>query len=85
MGARVEHPNDEIEAAVVVRDHRKDSGFLLPQAPEIHLIGLRHFREGFQVELFQPGDKGDLDGFQGLTAAGVVVAVVFQGDVFRVP
>ena len=45
---------------------------------------MRDTRKRGQIELFQTGHKGDLNGFQRLTAAGVVGAVVFQRDMLRV-
>ena len=80
----VEHSDDEVVRAVAVRDHRKDGGFPLPNFSQLHFIRLGDARQRSQVELFQMGDQGDLNGFQGLAAAGVVAFVVSHGDMLRV-
>ena len=80
----VEHSDDEIVGAVAVRDHRKDGGFPLPDFPQLHFICLANACQRGQVELFQVGDQGDLDGFQSFAAAGVVALVVPHGNMLRV-
>ena len=72
----VEHTHDEIEGAVVVRDHGINGRFLLAQAPQLHLIVLRDTGQRIQVELLQPGDQGDLDGFQGFDFVSLLRATL---------
>ena len=81
----VEHSDQEIKGAVVVGDDREDRGFALPHQRQLQLVVLGDGCQGFQVELLQAGDQRDLDGLQGLAAAGVVALVILQRDVLRVP
>ena len=80
----VEHSDDEVVGAVTVGDHRKDGGFPFSNFSQLHFIRLGDSRQRSQVELFQMGDQGDLNGFQRLAAAGVVALVVPHGDMLRV-
>ena len=80
----VEHSDDEVVGAVAVWDHRKDGGFPLPNFSQLHFVCLGDSRQRSQVELLQMGDQGDLNGFQGLAAAGVIAFVVSHGDMLRI-
>lgn len=55
----VEHPHDEIEAAVVVGDHGKEGRLFLPDGGQLHFIHRGDARDGGQVELFQPDAQAD--------------------------
>lgn len=80
----VEHSDDKVVGAVAIRDHRKDGGFPFTNFPQLHFICLGDSRKRCQVELFQMGDQGDLNGFQRLAAAGVVALVVPHGDMLGI-
>lgn len=80
----VEHADDEIEGAVIVGDDGEDGGLALAHLGQLQLVVLGDGGQGLQVELGQPGDQGDLDGFQGFAAAGMVVLVILQSDVLGV-
>ena len=80
----VEHSDDEVVGAVTVGDYRKDGGFPFSNFSQLHFVRLGDSRQRGQVELLQMGDQGDLNGFQGLAAAGVVALVIPHGDMFRV-
>ena len=81
----IKHPHEEAEGAVIVRNYGEDRRFLFANAPECQLIVLRDAGKTLQIELFQTGDQGNLDGLQGLAAAGVVASVILQGDMLRIP
>ena len=81
----VEHSDQEIKGAVVVGDDREDRGFAFPHQRQLQFVVLGDGCQGFQVELLQTGDQRDLDGFQGLAAAGMIALVILQRDVLRVP
>ena len=70
---------------MIIRDDRENDGLFLANAPQVELIRLGDACQGFQIELLQSCHQGDLNGFQSLAAAGSVVAVILQCDVFRVP
>ena len=80
----IEHPHNKVKTGVIVGDHGKNGRLFLTQTPQFHLVCLRHAGQRFQIELLQPRHQCDLDGFQGLAAAGAVITVVFQGNVLRV-
>lgn len=81
----IKHPHEEAEGAVIVRDYGKDRRFLLADAPQLQFIVLCDAGKTLQIELFQAGDQGNLDGFQGFAAAGVIAPVILQGDMLRIP
>ncbi len=80
----VEHSHEKVKGAVIVRDHGENRRFLLSQTPQLQFIVLGNAGQTVQIELLQAGDQRDLDGLQRLAAAGVIVPVVFQGDVLRI-
>ena len=68
----IKHTHDEIEGTVVIGNHGEYRCFLFADLPQIHFIALGNAGQRIQIELFQTGDKGNLDGFQRLSAAGVI-------------
>lgn len=72
----VEHTHDEIEGTVVIGNYGEYRRFLFADLPQIHFIALGNAGQRIQIELFQTGDKGNLDGFQRLSAAGVICPVI---------
>ena len=81
----IKHTHDEIEGAIVIGNHGEYRRFLFADLPQIHFIALGNAGQRIQIELFQTGDKGNLDGFQRLSAAGVIRPVILEGDMLRVP
>ena len=81
----IKHSHEEAEGAVIVRDYGKDCRFLLADTPQLQFIVLCDAGKTLQIELFQTGDQGNLDGFQGFAAAGVIAPVILQGDMLRIP
>ena len=81
----IKHPHEEAEGAVIVRDYGKDRRFLLADTPQLQFIVLCDAGETLQIKLLQPGDQGNLNGFQGFAAAGVIAPVILQGDMLRIP
>ena len=81
----IKHTHDEIEGAVIIGNYSKYRRFLFADLPQIHFIALGDTCQRIQIELFQTGDKGDLDGFQRLSAAGVICPVILEGDMLRIP
>ena len=80
----IKHSHEEAEGAVIVRDYGKDRRFLLADTPQLQFIVLCDAGKTLQIELFQAGDQGNLDGFQGFAAAGVIVPVILQSNVLRI-
>ena len=82
---RVQHSGNEVEGRVVVRDDGEDGGLALSHQVQLQLVVHGERGQGIQVELHEARGQGDLDGFQGLARAGLVVMIPFHGDVVRFP
>ena len=80
----IKHTHDEIEGTVVIGNYGEYRRFLFADLPQIHFIALGNAGQRIQIELFQTGDKGNLDGFQRLSAAGVIRPIILEGDMLRV-
>ena len=72
----IEHTHDEIEGAVIIGNHGEYRRFPFTDLPQIHFVALGDTGQRIQIELFQTGDKGNLDGFQRLSASGVICPVI---------
>ncbi len=81
----IKHTHDEIEGAVIIGNYGEYRRFLFADLPQIHFITLGNARQRIQIELFQTGDQGNLNGFQRLGTAGVVRPIILEGDMLRVP
>ena len=80
---RIQHADQEIEAAVVVRDDREKRGLPLAHMLQLQIVALGDAGQRIQIEFLQSGEQRDLDGFQRFGTAGAVATIVFQGDVIR--
>ena len=77
----VQDGHQEIEAGVVIGNQGEQGHFFLSQAGQIQLVCGGEGGEGSEIELFQPGCQGNLDGFQSLGGARAVIPVILHGDV----
>ena len=76
----IQHPDEEVVGAVVVRYDREYRRLPLSDLIQLHLIAPGHRRDGFQIELLQPGHQRYLNGFESLCRSRPVASVVFERD-----
>ena len=58
---RIEDTHKKIEARVIVRNESEQRNLLFAQRGQVKLIGGSKPRKAFEVELFKPCGKGNLD------------------------